>query len=57
MQTQLPEAVQPAISGFVDFPISICGVPVIKGIGDLAWELLIAADANHNLSISFHTPE
>ena len=53
----VPEAVQPAICSFVNFPVSFCGVPVIKGIGDLAWKLLIAADPNHNLPIGFHAPK
>lgn len=53
----IPEAVQPAIYGFVDFPVSFCGVPVIKWVGDLAWELLVAADPNHNLPIGFHAPK
>ena len=48
---------QPAISGLVDFPVSFCGVPVIKGIGDLPRELLIAADPNDNLPIGFHAPK
>ena len=53
----VPEAVQPAVHGLVDFPVGICGVPVIKGVGDLAWKLLIAADPDDDLSIGFHTPE
>ena len=53
----LPEAVQPAICGFVDFPVGFCGVPVIKGVGDFAWKLLVAADPNHNLPVGFHAPE
>ena len=52
-----PETVQPAISGLVDVPVSFCGVPVIKGVGDLPRELLIAADANDNLPIGFHAPK
>ena len=52
-----PETVQPTISGLVDVPVSFCGVPVIKGVGDLPRELLIAADANDNLPIGFHAPK
>jgi len=52
-----PETVQPAISGLVDFPVGFCGVSVIKGVCDLPWKLLIAADANDNLPIGFHAPK
>lgn len=48
-----PEAMQPAINSSKDLHVSLCHMPIIKGISNHSWKLLIAADANHNLTIGF----
>lgn len=48
---------QPAIHGREDLPILLGSMPVIVGVGDFAWVLLVGTHANQDLAIPLHAPE